>query len=146
MNPVHRFGLCWGILIVISFFCIGCGDGLPQRVSVSGRVLIDGKPLEQGVVQVFPKNERMATGEIGPGGKFSLSTFDTNDGCMPGKHPVAIVCYKAISNTKLQWFAPKKYSEATTSGLEIDVPGPRDDVVINLTWAGGKPYIEDLTK
>jgi hypothetical protein len=41
----------------------------------------------------------------------------------------------------------KKYIKPSTSGLEIEVNGPRDDVVINLTWAGeghSKPYIENL--
>ena len=38
--------------------------------------------------------------------------------------------------------APIKYGDAANSGLEIDVPGPRNDVEINLTLADGKPFIE----
>ncbi|MGD0384094.1 MAG: hypothetical protein ABSA77_11270 [Thermoguttaceae bacterium] len=124
----------------------GCGDSLPKRVPVSGRVLIDGKPLEYGVVQVFPKGERSAYGTLGPGGKFALTTFTENDGCMLGKHPVAVNAAKGISSTKMQWFAPKKYANVATSGLEIDVPGPRNEVEINLKWDGEKPYIETIGK
>ncbi len=143
MNHLRRINICWCFLIVFSFFCIsGCGDGLPRRVPVSGRVLIDGKPLEYGTVQVFPNGQRMAYGTIGPEGKFTLTTFTENDGCMLGKHPVAILAYTSIGSNKIQWFAPKKYTAPATSGLEIDVPGPRDDVEINLTWDGGKPYTE----
>jgi hypothetical protein len=113
-------------------------------VPVSGRVLIDGKPLEYGVVQVFPKDQRSACGTLGPGGKFTLTTFTENDGCMLGKHPVAVNAGKGINSSKMQWFAPKKYADVATSGLEIDVSGPRNDVEINLKWDGGKPYIEKL--
>lgn len=145
MKQFRRFDLCLGIFLIFIFTCInGCGDNLPKRVPVSGRVLLDGKPLEQGFVQVFPKGQRAAYGTLGPGGKFTLTTFTENDGCVPGKHPVAIIAYKSIGSTKLQWFAPKKYKDTSTSGLEIDVPGPRDDVEIKLTWDGGKPYIEKL--
>jgi hypothetical protein len=143
MNCFRRSDIFWVILLVFSFFCIsGCGDGLPRRVHVSGRVLIDGKPLEQGTVQVFPKGQRMASGTIGPGGKFTLTTFTENDGCVIGKHPVTVNSFEPIGNTGAKWFAPKKYTDVRTSGLEIDVTGPRDDVEINLTWDGGKPFTE----
>jgi hypothetical protein len=145
MDCFNRIDLRW--LIVLSFICCfsGCGDGLPRRVHVSGRVLIDGKPLEQGTVEVYPKDQRLACGGLGPGGKFTLSTYSENDGCIPGKHPVAVIAYKGIGSDKIQWFAPKKYIKPETSGLEIDVSNARDDVEINLTWSGGKPYIEKVT-
>jgi hypothetical protein len=144
MNRSSRIAL--HCIILFSFTCsiIGCSDGLPRRVPVSGRVLLDGKPLERGTVQVFPKDQRMAYGDLGPGGKFTLTTFSENDGCIPGKHPVAVIAYQGIGSDKIQWFAPRKYIDPATSGLEIDVPGPRDDVEINLTWAGGKPFIEEV--
>jgi hypothetical protein len=133
-----------GIVFAFIFTCvIGCGDGLPHRVPISGRVLLDGKPLEKGTIKVCPANERSAYGTLGPGGKFTLSTFDDNDGTMMGKHPVAIISKEDINETKsTKWLIPKKYSEIATSGLEIDVPGPRSDVEINVTWGGGKPFIE----
>jgi hypothetical protein len=123
-------------------FWAGCGDGRPKRISVSGRVLIDGKPLETGVVRAFPKGNRAASGIIGSDGRFTLTTFDPGDGCVLGKHPVTVAACKNLSQTATQWLAPKKYSSTATSGLTIDVTGPRDDVEIKLTWDGGKPFIE----
>ncbi|MBN2578851.1 MAG: hypothetical protein JXB10_07660 [Pirellulales bacterium] len=132
-------------LLLTPWLLAGCGDGRPQRVPVSGRVLIDGKPLEYGFLQVFQKGNRSASAQIGTDGRFTLTTFDKNDGCVPGKHRVAVLALKSLSETKTQWFAPKKYANVVTSGLEIDVRGERNDVEIHLTWQGSghdKPYIE----
>jgi hypothetical protein len=129
-------------LILLSLLAAGCGDGRPQRVPVSGRVFIDGKPLEIGFVQVAPVGNRPACGTLGPGGRFTLATFDTKDGCVIGKHRVAVISKKDLGSSAIEWFAPKKYLSPATSGLEIEVPGPRDDVEINLSWEGGKPFIE----
>ena len=131
-----------GMLLLQMIAIGGCGDGRPKLVPVSGRVLIDGKPLEIGFVHVVPPGDRPAIGKLGPKGRFTLTTFDDNDGCVLGKHPVAVIANKHIGSADLQWFAPIKYGDIATSGLQIDVSGPRDDVEINLTWDGGKPFIE----
>lgn len=147
MKYSRRLGLFWALLLPFFLASInGCGDNLPKRVPVSGRVLLDGKPLEYGVVKFFPQNQRMASGGIGPDGRFSLATFSENDGCFMGKHPVAVSACEGISATKMKWYAPKKYAEADTSGLEIDIPGPRSDVIIELTSEPGMkyPFIEKL--
>jgi hypothetical protein len=136
--------LGWGLLLLWSL-ASGCGDGRPKRVTVSGRVLIDGKPLEMGFLQVIVKGNRPASGRLGPGGRFTLTTFDKNDGCIMGKHPVAVIAGKSLNEKEFQWFAPKKYADAKTSGLEIEVTGPRDDVELHLTWQGSghdQPFVE----
>ena len=128
-------------LFCLSFFLVGCGDGRPSRVPVSGRVTIDGKPLTAGYIQVCPANQRAATGTIGPDGRFKLTTFDPNDGCIVGKHPVAVGGREQKVSSFL-WLAPKKYGDLNTSGLEVEITGPTDNVEINLTWDGGKPFTE----
>jgi hypothetical protein len=123
----------------------GCSDGRPKRVPVSGRALIDGKPLEIGFIQVVPQTDRPAVGALGPEGRFRLTTFEENDGCVPGRHRLAVIAKKDLGSTAIQWLAPKKYRSPATSGLEIEVRGPRHDVEIHLTWQGSghnKPYIE----
>jgi hypothetical protein len=123
----------------------GCSDGRPQRVPVSGRVLIDGRPLKVGIIQVVPRGNRSATGALDGDGRFSLTTFEENDGCVPGRHRLAVIAKKDLSSTSIRWFAPKKYRSPATSGLTIEVNGPRDDVKIQLTWKGSGhdgPYIE----
>ena len=130
--------------ILLLFFALisGCGDNLPQRVPVSGQVLLDGKPLETGTLSIQSPGQRSSYATLGPGGKFSISAFSENDGLMIGKHPVAVISKENINGKTVKWLIPKKYTDIATSGLEIDVPGPRSDVVINLTWGGGKPFIE----
>jgi len=137
----QKYFLVLGTLCFL-FVAPGCNDGRPQRVPVSGRVLIDGKPLEFGFIRVTPTRDRPAIGEIGPEGRFSLRTFEPHDGCVPGKHPVTVFAMESIDENTTKYFVPKKYNNLQTSGLEIEVAGPRDDVQINLTWDGGKPFIE----
>ena len=79
---------------------------------------------------------------LGPGGRFTLSTFKDGDGCVLGKHRVAVISREIKSPTSQLWHAPKKYIRPDTSGLEVDVSGPTDNLEINLTWDGGKPFLE----
>lgn len=138
-----RQHLCFLIVVVlVSTFAGGCGDGRPKRVKVSGQVLIDGKPLEYGFVQVMPAGERAATGKIGPNGRFTLTTFDPDDGCVLGKHNVAVIATESINGSSQRWHAPKKYVDATKSDLQVEITEPTDSLVIELTWDGGKPFIE----
>jgi hypothetical protein len=123
----------------------GCGDDRPKRVPISGRVLIDGKPLETGVIRLIPADARPATGTIGGDGRFTLGTFMSDDGCVVGKHQVAVIANKPLNDLAIQWYAPKKYSRPETSGLaEIEIAGPRDDLEIRLSWEGGKPFTERI--
>jgi hypothetical protein len=143
MKSSCHFNLSCITLLTLSIISMsGCGDGLPKRVPVSGHVLIDGKPLEIGTLYIETTGQRSSYATLGLGGKFSISTFSENDGLMTGKHTVAIISKVDLSSNSVRWLTPKKYSNIATSGLEIDVPGPRNDVEINLTWDGGKPFVE----
>jgi hypothetical protein len=120
----------------------GCGDRLPQRVPVSGRVLIDGQPLTQGALMVAPQNERPSMAAIGPDGSFELSCYEKGDGAVPGTHKVSVTASQSINERTTRWHAPKKYAHINTSGLTVTIDGPTDDLVINLTWDGGQPFVE----
>ena len=119
----------------------GCDTG-PRLVPVSGKVLIDGQPLTYGFIQVMPENERVATGTIGQDGTFTLSTYEDNDGAVLGKHKAAVIAVEALNAGSQKWHAPKMYTDAQTSGLTVDITGPTDALVLELTWDGGKPFIE----
>jgi hypothetical protein len=112
-------------------------------VPVSGRVLIDGKPLDYGYVRFIPANARPSGGRLDGNGRFTLSCFEDNDGAVPGLHKIAIVSCEPLSETEAIWYSPKKYAECATSGLEQLIEGPTDSIVINLTWDGGKPFLEE---
>lgn len=120
----------------------GCGDNRPKRFPVAGTVLIDGEPLEYGFVQVLPDNDRAASGKLGPGGKFRLTTYDDNDGCVPGDHKVAIIANESLNAQSQKWHAPRKYIDPNQSGLKINITGPTDSLKIELSWEGGQPFVE----
>lgn len=129
------------VLMFLGPTVTGCGRGI-KLVKVSGKVLIDGQPLERGFVQVIPKDSRAATGEIGPGGNYTLTTFENEDGCVLGTHTVTVLANESKGPTALHWFAPKKYSDPVSSGLTLDIKEATTSADINLTWEGGKPYTE----
>jgi len=122
----------------------GCGDGRPTRVPVSGRVLIDGQPLEHGRIRFYPASNRPASAALGPDGRFSLTTYEFGDGCVQGKHPVSVSGTKLSNPTTQRWYAPKKYAQPSSSGLEFEVTEATDEATIELTWAGGKPFDEKI--
>jgi hypothetical protein len=120
----------------------GCGDGKPSRVPVSGRVLIDGQPLKYGQIQFIPDNDRLSSGRIGSDGRFTLSCFEKEDGAVLGTHRVTVTAGEFVSASKTYWHAPKKYTDQSSSELTQEITGPTNDLVINLTWDGKKPFVE----
>jgi hypothetical protein len=58
---------------------------------VSGKVLLDGKPIEGVMVQFLNKTSpRTAMGVTDASGQFKLTTYDTNDGAVVGDHIVTM--------------------------------------------------------
>jgi hypothetical protein len=136
-------GIAVNLLALLLATAGGCGDGRPARVPVSGQVLIDSKPLAYGQIQFLPKGARASRGTLDEQGRFTLTCFDNNDGAVPGEHAVVVSGSEQISNTKSIWHAPKKYTDASTSTITQQITGPTDSLVINLTWDGGQPFVED---
>jgi hypothetical protein len=134
------FAAALGLLACVAAY--GCGDNRPARVPVSGRVLIDGKPLTIGSVRFVPAKGRMSTGVLDSDGRFTLTCFENNDGAVPGLHQVAVNGLQRFSDWEVRWHAPKKYMDERTSGLTQEISRPTEDVVINLTWAGKQPFTE----
>ena len=132
----------WFCLLGCLLLVAGCNDG-PEIVPVSGKVLIDGEPLTYGTIMVLPQDYRASFGTIGPDGSFSLTCYEPNDGCVRGKHALTVSAVEALSSSRQKWHAPKKYTEPDTSELTIDITGPTDALVIELSWDGGKPFIEN---
>jgi len=97
-------------------------------------VLMNGTPLtgHVGFVRVVPAGARPATGRIDPAdGRFTLTTYETNDGCVEGTHPTAVIVNTTVGN-RLIWIAPERYGDDKTSGLTVDIKGDKVDVEIRL--------------
>ncbi|MBN2293200.1 MAG: hypothetical protein JXM70_12290 [Pirellulales bacterium] len=131
---MNRVG--WTVCGILLIILAGCGDGRPHRVPVSGQILIDGKPLSQGTIRLVSENARPATGTIGPDGRFSLGTYERDDGCVPGRHRVAVVALEIINGSAQRWHAPKKYAQPGSSGLSVDISEATDSLSIELSWNG----------
>ena len=132
------------ILFLLPIAVIGCGDDRPKRLAVSGQVLIDGQPLSHGFIRFVPQGGRPAGGRLDEQGRFTLSSYGANDGIIPALHRVEVDGSETISSTQKKWHAPKKYFRYKTSEIEQEIIGPTDSLVINLTWDGGKPFVERI--
>ena len=128
------------VLSALGFLALlaGCGGGRPECVPAAGQVLIDGQPLAAGQIRVIPTDARAASGKIDQEGRFTLTTFETGDGCVPGTHAVEITAVQTDADRMVQ-LVPEKYGRADTSGLSITVEGPTDSLRIELTWEGERP-------
>jgi hypothetical protein len=120
----------------------GCGDSRPKRVPVAGTVLIDGVPLTMGSVMFVHPDSRPSAGMIDSNGHFYLSCYEPGDGAVIGKHQVKVTACQAINDRSARWLAPKKYADTNSSGIEVEVTEAKDDVTINLSWDGKKPFVE----
>jgi hypothetical protein len=134
--------VAWLIVPLAATLLAGCGPSRPDLVEVSGQVLIDGQPLSIGNIKFVPNGGRASWGKIDENGRFTLTCYEAYDGAIPGTHRVQVSAIEMISASKAKWHAPKKYADFRTSGLEYTITEPTDDVKIELTWDGGKPFVE----
>jgi hypothetical protein len=114
----------------------GCGSSGTETVPVTGKVTCKGQPVVKASVVFMPVTStgggRPATGETDANGMYSLSTFEVNDGAVPGEHRVSIVIVSdepepppgakeaRFWKPPLQPFADK-YTQPETSGLTATV-------------------------
>ena len=128
------------LLLCAAILLGGCGDGLPERVIVTGKVTYQGKPLPTGTISFSPKTERATRPSLAyllEDGTYKMTTFRADDGTQPGEYSVAVIAYDEgpLSNAE-QWrrqgkkLIPEKYFKHATSGLEATVP--EHDVELNF--------------
>lgn len=103
----------------------GCG-GDSNIAPVSGKVLLDGQPLPQGLVTTLPAAGRGARGVIQSDGSFKLGTLTESDGAVIGMHQVSVIAYDKPANAGPEsgpgkLMIPEKYVSPATSELTIEV-------------------------
>ena len=160
MEKVIRRGwFCW----VLALFLAGCGDGRPSLVQATGTITLDGNPIEGAVIALQPvgegedANRRPSAGVTGPDGKFTLTTYEKDDGVPPGKYKVTVQKRELIGKLpanynderpdavplKYKLAIPRKYMMVETSGLEVEVTSSElKPATFDLQTGGEKPEIE----
>ncbi len=108
----------FGLIIII--LGIGC-SGSKKPVKVEGIVKVDGKPTADVLVQFISqeKGGRDANGTTDENGVFHLTTFNTNDGALPGSYKVIVAKSKAGSDsiTKVNATDPDSMRKAMQEGM-----------------------------
>jgi hypothetical protein len=128
--------------IIASGILAGCGDGRPSLVKVTGKVTLDGQPLEGAQVAFQPVNtdpkdtfQRPSSCISNAAGEFTPQTYLPGDGLRVGKYRVAVVKQELVGTPppglnaeeiqqlgmKRKWITPKAASSPETSGIEVEV-------------------------
>lgn len=113
---------------------VGCGRGTPLMMPVEGTVTFQGSPLAEADVAFTPTGGRPASGRTDTAGRFSLTTFKTNDGAMIGQHVVTVCKHvKKDPNATGAYFdymqvTPEKFGRPSESPLraEVTASGPNE--------------------
>lgn len=139
-----RLSCVWSL--VVCSMILGCGSSgedveanRPKRIAVSGTVTLGGMPVEGATVSLHPAGDgKGALGITDSAGKFTLGTFDKNDGAVAGDYKVTITKLESASsgtqpapgepgynpNPKSQPpknLLPVKYADPTKSGLTATI-------------------------
>lgn len=127
-----RSSLSLSLSLIGALAVAGCGTSDPDRfdaVPASGTVTYKGKPLERGFVQFVPGRGRAASGPIGPGGKFTLTTYDSEgDGAVPGTHKVGVIVTEEVppkrpgGEPEVRYIVPRKFADPSSSEVTVVVP------------------------
>jgi hypothetical protein len=90
------------VFVVIALgLVIGCDSGpdRPATFSVTGTVTLDGDPVEGAAVNFIPTSGgKSAAGVTDASGKYSLTTFASGDGAVPGEYNVTIAKYEGADD------------------------------------------------
>lgn len=137
-------------LLLTAVLSAGCksGDG-PPLAAASGKVTLDGNPVEGASVSFEPVNGgRPCSGMTDANGVYHITSVEQNDGAPVGDHFVAIIkisgegastpagadASMSLSDISASddksgkkepetiYLVPRKYNVAKTSGLKVTVP------------------------
>lgn len=133
MNRAIVFAFCCGLT--------GCSGKEFDTYPVTGSITVNGSPLTTGSVTfVSTSGGPPATGEIGPDGRYTLTTEKPNDGATPGKYTVMVVAVADTSNRSPEDrsplpppVVPEKYLSTYTSGLTAEVKAGENVIDFPLT-------------
>lgn len=119
--------------LLVSVLGCGFGDGRPARVPVSGIVTLGGNPVEGALVTFVPKSPdgESAVGTTDAGGRYVMTTFEKDDGAVPGEYFVKVAKYEKyeapVENLQNVEFTEEAYSQGYAAPEEGAVEkGPKN--------------------
>jgi hypothetical protein len=133
------------VCVVLALPLAGCGGASLKTAPVSGRVMLDGRPLAQATVTFVPvagagDKEPLpsSVGTTGEGGRYSLvlNSGGKTNGAVLGKHTVVIILgaqggAAADARPTFHKQLPQRYNRKTELKCEVP-PGGRDDADFDL--------------
>ena len=136
------------IFVMAIILAVGCNRG-PRTYPVNGKVVFDdGSPLTTGGV-VF--SELMSTdaagtnarGAIDAEGNFQLTTFNNNDGVLPGEHRFLVRADRDAEDYTKRGIIPRpviaeRFEEYDTAELEFTIEERNNDLELVVTKPGKK--------
>jgi hypothetical protein len=129
------------LALVLSNFS-ACSSGPEPTYPVQGVVKVDGQPLEGGSILFEPVEagasgkHHSARGTIDAAGRYSLSTFDVDDGAVAGRHYVMVFeKEKQLSddpNLVRYSIIPDKYHTPETTPLVVEVKREPNEIDVPI--------------
>ena len=112
-------------LLIFQFviWFVGCSDGRPELVPVTGRVTMRGQPLTAGAIIFHPDSansyqDDKPSSVLQLDGSFTMKTYPFGDGVSPGKYKVTLAPELATRIDRA------KYGSEDETPWEIEVPMP----------------------
>jgi hypothetical protein len=148
------------VLLVECLTSSGCGNGRPKLVKVTGKVTLDGKPLEGAAIVFQPKAsgekaafQRPSTGVTDAQGQFVVRTYEPGDGLPYGEYLVGVQKREVVGQSKVdpgdeasssvnityKWVVPKSYADPLGSTLTSNVTSSGMNPSEFALTTGGKP-------
>ncbi|QDT29279.1 hypothetical protein Enr10x_46300 [Gimesia panareensis] len=137
MNSFIRPRLAGAVLLAL-FISAGCGgksEDLPETVAVSGVVTYKGNPVPEATIMLYPvQGRKPASGRSDAEGKFTLTTFNKDDGALPGEHQVTVNAFQSTpEGVSMKSSIPTKYSNPSSSPLKVTVSETEPELKLELT-------------
>ena len=131
---LHRSPTALWLVPLALLLSAGCGGSGPEMIPVGGSVQFSDGTVPQGEVAIVrfepvessdavagAEVRKGASGDIGPEGKFTLTTVQPGDGVILGKYKVCFTVLKTYLGQEP--LLPEKYGKAETTPFEVTV-GP----------------------
>lgn len=135
-KPITSLALVAGLLVAFA----GCGGGgdTPPLGTVSGKVTLNGEPLEGATVEFIPEQGRPSLGVTNDSGEYKLDYTASTPGALVGKHAVRITARRERSGGEGDQplvearpeVVPQAYNDQTTLSVTVEPGANRHDFTL----------------